>query len=458
MATVSGFKKLYVSYAYDQPGTDEVIQLLEDICKEHRISLDKDSEKVRCGDSFQQFMEDMSESARLVVIASYAYFFRSYYCMHELTQTYKKGNLLGRVIPIWLNEDELKPNEPDWQKKCIQFWSDPEQWGTIKAADETKVAVLNESLAATLEQFGDLKAWFPKQNDKQMLAMDILYPTPSGNESLIIERTADHDFLGKLNDSLQANLEAVGLLNALSQPDESTSDCTKRLTSEACEDLKRVLMALIRAVKAQNNQDLNINHIEEIFFQLAMFTINQKWIDQWKDKEKLNNMYMKIDTTQSSIALLAVSRLHQITTPKFEIDYEKNTPDLWGRDRILPPARCPSWHATRTVEEVLKKIWNHVFKDNMSTPLNKEQLQQLNEDISWDYEMEAKQFHITNHDSEFNYLKDPAVLYGLQKYLPALLILILNKPSGEQTVLLQNDIEVATALRKSLFALHKMSA
>ena len=70
------------------------------------------------------------------------------------------------------------------------------------------------------------------------------------------------------------------------------------------------------------------------------------------------------------------------------------------------------------------------------------------------YRRGFKQHYISNEGNEYAYIRDRNVLFGIQHYLPSLVILVLEDKSGNTKIALHNDRELMETLRDFLKQLH----
>lgn len=455
---------LYISYAYDVPENDALLAGLEGICRKESYTFKCDKEAVREGDSFKAFMKEMGEADQVVVIVSDQYF-ESYYCLHELTEISRSGGLKGRVIPVWIKSLSGKPDHGVFQHEVRAFWEsvrdNPDQSSESGAATVEDISSLLEQLPLALSELGELKALYfdPESSPQEQgqffskLRRRVLYPISRTDVKAIVNRKGDEQFKKAITTKVQDILDACpAILEPLRNVAGQTGSagiaeylCDSG-EQDVCAVLEDDLFPAIQSVDARQRDADFIDKIKELASTLALLAVEDGWLELWDGETSLNNMRVNLELSAAS-ALIVTSRLHQ-KFPRF--GYKKGNAGLWGCDQLELPGRQASWNSRQVVENIVLKIWTEVFPETALEKLDEKAINTLNKRLRNYYQRGFRQHYICSEGNENAYLLDSNVLHGLQKYLPALLILVLENPQGNTTVALQNDGELVDALRDFL--------
>jgi internalin A len=112
-------RKVFVSYKQ----SDESIALvdrIENVLRDHGITLLRDRNEVGYRDSFRNFMERLASSDAIVVVLSDAYL-KSENCMFELAEIAARGDLRKRIYPIALKDAKIfKPKD---RPRYTKYWA-----------------------------------------------------------------------------------------------------------------------------------------------------------------------------------------------------------------------------------------------------------------------------------------------------------------------------------------------
>ena len=94
---------IYLSYAWNDAATEDIIRKLEPACENARIELIRDINEMDYGESISAFMDQLGEARGIVVIVSRKYL-QSYNCFYELLAIYNNQQFRQRVFPIVLED------------------------------------------------------------------------------------------------------------------------------------------------------------------------------------------------------------------------------------------------------------------------------------------------------------------------------------------------------------------
>ncbi|MEE9350675.1 MAG: toll/interleukin-1 receptor domain-containing protein [Thiotrichaceae bacterium] len=470
---------VYVSYSYDAEKNIPLLEELKKTCTNNGFDFRCDTEKLRYGESFDQFMGEVERSKHVIVIASPKYF-NSFYCMTELAKIYREGEIRTRLIPIWI--DEVKVDKSTYQEQVVKFWDnihsqlENEGKSNLEAANLDGVKFIKGNLPDCLKSFGSLRALlhdedkFKEESYRQdflrKIARRVLFPL-GGNGNKGITRSEDSQFQKNIEDKVKTLLDKApqefqqALIEELEEKQElATADLAKKLCEAADGDCYEVIeYILFDAVQnahkkcTSDHKSLLIEVAKEIVSCLILFSVEDDWIKDWSAESQITNMRMDLEVETTSAALIITSRLHQ-KVPKFL--FEHGSTSLRGKDEFTIPKKPSGTDAKRNVDMVIQHIWGQVNPDNKDKPLGKDDVAELNRQLERLYRRGFKQHYICNAGTDYDYIADYNVLYGIQKYLPSLVILLLEGESGTKQVAIHNDRKLTGALRDFLKHVHEL--
>jgi hypothetical protein len=112
-------KSVYVSYSRKVDEITPLVDELGEICVAYGLDFRIDKNRIKYGDLISSFMDELGNNDDIILIFSLPYF-KSRYCMYELLQIWKKGNVQQRVHPILIGE--LCLDDADFQLGVIKHW------------------------------------------------------------------------------------------------------------------------------------------------------------------------------------------------------------------------------------------------------------------------------------------------------------------------------------------------
>lgn len=471
---------IFVSYAYSTKGQKALLEGLKEIGNKNGFDLRLDKEAVRYGGSFKAFMGEMGRSKHVIILASEEYF-QSFYCMTELIEVHNNQELKTRVVPIWMNG--IKPNQGVFQTETKQFWGDVHDQLENGGNCDVKAATLAgaEQISAFAEEglcaFGGLRGIeYDKEIAKsevdvekiyQKIIRRILFPTAK-NKNKGISRCADNQFLDQVKDKVSKLLKASPVLSSTLREDlECNSDypiadLASDLCARANQDCYSVIdYTLFDAVQHAHEKMLDGDKNREKLFEsakviaccLVLFSVDESWLQSWGAETHISNMRLDLEMDTISGALIVTSRLHQ-RIPEFF--WEKDTTQLYGKDELKVPVKPTGWSTKKNVDQVIQNIWNQINPGELNKKLTEEDIAELNRQLERLYRRKLKQHYISNAGGDYAYIRDPDVLYGIQHFLPSLVILLLEDKSGNAYVALHNDKKLVGSLRDFFKHLHEI--
>jgi hypothetical protein len=113
-------KKIYVSYAWTEE-SEKIVGLLESSLQARGTIVRRDKREILYRASIQNFMREMGQGDRIILIVSKDYL-ESKYCMFELIEIANRGDLRDRVCPIILRDADMY--KAATLLKYIKYWED----------------------------------------------------------------------------------------------------------------------------------------------------------------------------------------------------------------------------------------------------------------------------------------------------------------------------------------------
>ena len=111
--------KVFVSYSWETETHTQIVDELEKFCPDYGITLIRDSNTLKHGDSIDKFMKELSRCDHVITLFSKPYF-ESKWCMYELHEVFKRGDFAERTHPVIADECNLQDRK--YRLDCGNFW------------------------------------------------------------------------------------------------------------------------------------------------------------------------------------------------------------------------------------------------------------------------------------------------------------------------------------------------
>lgn len=126
--TTSYGASVYVSYARKDEEQYGAVAKLYEAFEDQWVCLKVDADVVKPRESFKDFIEEIGKADCIVVMFSEAYF-KSFYCMLELTRIMETGNAGTRILPIFIDssfrlDNKQRQLKAHWEQRVSQ-WREP---------------------------------------------------------------------------------------------------------------------------------------------------------------------------------------------------------------------------------------------------------------------------------------------------------------------------------------------
>lgn len=473
--------KVFVSYKHEIEFQTQIVYTLEKLCQARGIELIRDVNTLTHGDSFIEFMDVLSKSNNIVIIISKPYF-ESDYCMYELLNIFKEGDVEERAKA--LIADDCKLDDDDLYEHLVRFWdtkwSDAEKrverMPRGKARDledkakfyrelsenvgsfitflssrmTTDLATLkNHNYSQLLDKFS---ANIPPQQPPQGIYSDDVKPSPDSAYLLNVAEFRQE----LLNEVVKTFSLATDLQQAFIKqhrlPAETTAVQLGELLQTQLEGQKTRIFSNLRIVLRdsltgyEHKQDFKaahdlINHTEHILQSLSLLAISLS------DAERLQDSLFKqsagIKTLSQTTFLSAeVATAHGLQCYP---QYMTKSAKIVGKHatRFEPGEELEPGIKANIVDCIGKKLWPKVFPIETLDSYDLNRLRrQIKSELKADDRQKKNYYLVVSlcpEDTSNSPLKCPETREELLLAIPELPIIVLNNSQHSATYLASDE-------------------
>jgi hypothetical protein len=378
--------RAHVSYSWGVEQKTNVVAAIQDLCRERKIELVLDKERVQYGDSIPNFMHEIGKARWVFVVLSPEYL-RSPYCMFELSSIFKQFEDGRSILPVLIERDWISDaNRNALLADLGQHWHEQAEKDLEAALAQVKAnggnIALNQqrwALAAG-EIFQGLSRFVEYFSERNLPG---ILPLPSSHLQALVEsiprfRTLrdDSEFVNDVRARIAQTFDSKSLAGLLKTQLERSDFAGEASITDALLKYPEVMLDQViapayrelRGVAEKPSPAFEAvwEQAKEMIGLVVVLAVRKDWLAKSGLDASTDSQFDIAVRTAFGVEVVS-ARLRQKVPRRLVTSASKS--DVHGQHAIVPPTDMPaSWGNGSDVDaislqRVLVTVWNAVFEE-----------------------------------------------------------------------------------------------
>ncbi|MCP4118943.1 MAG: TIR domain-containing protein [Desulfobacteraceae bacterium] len=445
---------------------------IDSLFKSRKIPLLRYIREVHYWDNFVKYMNRIRECDFVITLISDS-FFRSEYCMYEVTQLIRDGNYQGRFLPVMVNGTKI--NEPEEQGEVIKYWED--RYTSLTKGIEGASPDSTIPVAKRQKLYNRFKS---EVGDFMEYVFQTKYPTISGEgddnlEALLdkigssikkaedrekitvkvreqVRKLLDGKTMKPLRDALIRQLTEEDFINYENNPvlEHALVDIN---VSDAVVVLDMAIVDCFQVLETNGSKKEEIqpiwNRSVEILGWLMLLSVDYD-CDHLSARAQGTSSGVNLEFPVVTEAGIEIFFSGYMGVPaKLSVNGRKNK--IYGKNRVCCPRIETGWEEEDFVQSIKLDLWKKISKvqdDDAPGFIDKNKTKTLNTRIKIQNKKKKNIYITVSGDDLANPLRRKEMYEVLKRELPALhtLIITVGSDGDKDTVFIVSEPELEGCL------------